>query len=228
MISEILTAFFYSVLSISLLLCYRAGKILNLSFASFLTLGAYLSAFNALLSIFAGALAGYFLHLATRNLGVAKSTIFSLGFAIAVEEVLRISFRMQYLLIPLQRVEIFGETILEFHLISGLISIAFLFSLFGFLFSKSSAVLRIVEEDYEISELYGVRTEKIRAIVLIVTSSIICLLGSFQHSGIMYPTMGWHFLIFAVIIATIANLTPKPYFACVLSALVVSWLTSLF
>lgn len=228
MISELLTAFFYSVLSISVLLCYRAGKILNLSFASILTLGAYFSAFNALLSIPAGALAGYFLHLATKNLSVARSTIFSLGFAIAIEEILRISFRVQYLLIPLQRVAIFEESVIEQHLFSGLVSIAFIVAFFSFLFSKKSTVLRIVEEDYEISELYGVKTEKIRAIVLATTASIVCALGSLQHSGIVYPTIGWQFLIFAVILATIANLTPKPYFACIILAPVVSWFTRLF
>lgn len=228
MISELLTAFFYSVLSISVLLCYRAGKILNLSFASFLTLGAYLSTFNALLSLPTGALAGYFLHLATRKLNVANSTMFSLGFAIAIEEMLRIFFKTQYLLIPMQRVVVLEESILEEHLLSGIISITFLAAFFTFFFSQRSAVLRIVEEDYEISEIYGVRTERIRAIVLTVTSSIVCLLGSFQHSGIVYPTIGWHFLIFAVIVATIANLTSKPYPACILFASVVSWLTRVF
>ncbi|MEM0203440.1 MAG: hypothetical protein QXO16_05980 [Archaeoglobaceae archaeon] len=228
MISELLTAFFYSVLSISVLLCYRAGKILNLSFASFLTLGAYLSAFNALLSLPVGALAGYFLHLATRKLSVANSTMFSLGFAIAIEETLRISFRTQYLLIPMQRVAVLGEGIVEEHLFSGIVSIAFLVAFFTFFFSQRSAVLRIVEEDYEISEIYGVETERIRAFVLTATSSIICLLGSLQHPGIVYPTIGWHFLIFAVIIATIANLAPKPYLACILFASVVSWFTRLF
>ncbi len=228
MISEILTAFFYSVLSISILLCYRAGKILNLSFASFLTLGAYLSAFNPLFSIPLGAFAGYFLHFATKKLSIAKSTIFSLGFAIAIEEMLRILFRTQYLLIPLERVTVLGESLVRFHLFSGLISLFFLVAYFSYLLSKSSAVLRIVEENYEISEIYGVKTEKIRAIVLTTTSSTVCLLGSFQHSGIVYPTIGWHFLIFAVIIATIANSIPQRYFACVILAPVISWLTKLF
>lgn len=228
MISELFTAFFYSVLSISVLLCYRAGKILNLSLASLLTLGAYLSAFNALFSLFFGALTGYFLHLTTRNLSVARSTVFSLGLAIAIEEVLRISFRTQYLLIPVQKASIFSETLLEPHIYSGLISIAFLIAFFSFLSTKRSAVLKVVEEDYEISELYGVRTERVRAIVLTVTSSLICLLGSLQHFGIVYPTIGWHFLIFAVILATIANLTPKPYLFCTFLALVIPWLTKLF
>lgn len=227
MISEIVTSTLYSVLSISLLLCYRAGKILNLSLASFFTLGAYLSVFSPIFSIFAGAFGGYFLHWATKRLSVANSTMFSLGFAIAVEEALRISFRKQYLLIPMQSVTFFGETILEFHLFSALISIAFLIIFFGFLFSQRATTLKIVEEDYEISELYGVETEKIRSIVLTATSSIVCLLGSFQNPGIVYPTIGWHFLIFTVIIAAIANSTPRPYFFCPLVAPVVSWLTRL-
>ncbi|MEM2325333.1 MAG: hypothetical protein QXK70_05635 [Archaeoglobaceae archaeon] len=228
MISEIFNSAFYCVLSISLLLCYRAGKIINLSFASFFTLGAYLSVFTPFLTIPLGALAGYFLHWATKRLSVTNSTLFSLGFAIAIEEVLRISFRKQYLLIPMQKITVLGENLPFSHLISGLISIAFLITFFALIFSRKSVLLRVVEDDAEIAELYGVSTEKIRAIALIVTTSVVCLLGSFQNPGIVYPTIGWHFLIFAVIMAAIANSTPKPYLASILLALVISWFTKLF
>ncbi|MCS7119207.1 MAG: hypothetical protein RMH75_04290 [Archaeoglobaceae archaeon] len=228
MISEIFTSAFYTAFSISILLCYRVGKILNLSFASFFTLGAYLSILNPLLAIPFGASAGFILHKLTKKLSIANATIFSLGFAIAIEEILRIYFRTEYIILPVQKITLFGEMVVGSHAISGLISTAFVTIFLCFLLSKKSINLRVMEEDLELAEIYGVRTERLRLIVLTITGTLIAFLGSLHNPGIVYPTLGWQYLIFSVIIATLANIFERAYLFAILFAFVITCLPKFF
>ena len=228
MISEFLAASFFSVFAISVLLCYRAGKILNLSLSSISTLGAYLH-FNPFLATLLGIFAGFLLHESTKKLEIARATIFSLGLAIAIEEIIRIIFKKEYIITHVQILELFGENVIWNHLIAGIISISFLFLFFSFLFSKKSKTLKIVEEDHELAEIYGIKTERARKIILSFTGGLIALISSFYNQGIIYPTIGWQNLIFATVIATVANVfKEKSYLFAIIFAVVIICLQKFF
>ncbi|MEM0351163.1 MAG: hypothetical protein QXR27_04725 [Archaeoglobaceae archaeon] len=228
MISEILTSFFYSAFSVSILLCYRAGKILNLSLASLFTLGAYLSQ-SPILAILLGAMVGFLLHKITKKLSITKATVFSLALAIAIEEFLRIIFKTEYVIFQVNKITLFGESILFPHLLAGIISMGFVILFLAFLFTEKSKNLKIVEEDPELAELYGVRVERMRMFILTSTGALIALLGSLQNPGIVYPTIGWQYLIFAVIVATFANIfEEKAYIFAFIFALLATCLPKLF
>uniref|UniRef100_A0A7J2THA7 Branched-chain amino acid ABC transporter permease n=1 Tax=Archaeoglobus fulgidus TaxID=2234 RepID=A0A7J2THA7_ARCFL len=203
------SAVIYASLAICILLSYRVAKIVNLSLGSIYTLGGYLSLFNSFVSPIFGALIGLLLHIFTRRLDLSRATLFSLGLAIAIEEFLRIIFRAEYILLNYSKIfYFFNYKILFEHFLAFLISAAFLISFLIFELKKSLSKLKlkIIEEDLENAEIYGIDTEKIRAIVLIIVSAFFCCIGSLNlRGGLVTPTIGWLHLIFSLFIATIAN-----------------------
>lgn len=196
----------YSILSLLFLICYRVCKILNLSLGSLYTLGAYSYTINPLAPVFLGIALGSFLHFATRSLNLSKATVFSLGLAILIEEIVRINVRVQYVISDATKIEIFGFTTFLEHFISFLLSILIL-TIFLILFlTRVSMKIKVVEEDWELAEVYGIDTKFIRFLLILISSSLFCIIGGLYTSGsVLYPTMGWKILIFSIIIATVAN-----------------------
>ncbi|WP_202319791.1 ABC transporter permease subunit [Archaeoglobus neptunius] len=214
MISPLLTAIFISFYSSALILNYRIGGLLNLSFASLYTLGAYMlvavnsksvAAVFAFLISFTIALG---LAKITERLSAGEATIVSLGFAIGIEETIRIYFRSSYYqIIETNYISVFGEAV-DVNWIYG--SAIFLMLLAFFTFIQMSAFglkLRFVEEDCELAEIYGVRTRRIRLSAIAITSGLIGVAGAvLAPTQAISPAMGWSVLIVSVVVAAIASL----------------------
>jgi len=222
-------AFVYASLALCVLLSYRVAKMVNLSLGSLFTLGGYLSMFSPLASLVAGTLIGLLLHVCTKRMDVGRATLFSLGLAIAMEEALRISFRVEYVLLRSEIIHLFGSKLVLEHFLAFLVSAAFLASFLAFELKGSlgKLKLKVVEEDLEIAEVYGIDTERVRALILTVSSAICCCLGSLYLSGrVISPTIGWISLIFSCIIATIAHaFREKAYILVLPVSLGLCWLT---
>jgi branched-chain amino acid transport system permease protein len=222
-------AFIYASLALCVLLSYRGAKIVNLSLGSVFTLGGYSSMFSPLASPAVGALIGLLLHVCTKGMDTSRATLFSLGLAIAIEEALRISFRVEYVLLRSHIIHLFESKLVLEHFLAFLVSATFLasFLFFELRGSLGKLKLRVVEEDLEIAEIYGIDTERVRAIILVVSSAITCCLGGLYLSGrVISPTIGWLSLIFSCIIATIAHaFRDKAYILVLPVSLGLCWLT---
>lgn len=223
------SAFVYASLALCVLLSYRIAKVVNLSLGSVFTLGGYLSILSPLISPVVGALIGLLLHTCTKRMDMGRATLFSLGLAIAIEEVLRISSRVEYILLKSEIIHLFEAKLALEHLLAFLISAAFIASFLTFDVKSplGRLKLKIVEEDSEIAEIYGIDTERVRAIILIISSALFCCLGSLYLSGrIINPTIGWFSLVFSFITATIANaFKEKAYMLVFPVSLGLCWLT---
>jgi len=208
MISVLLTAIFFSFFASAVLLNYKIGRLLNLSFASIFTLGAYLYFFNptaaALLALISGCAVGAVVSTATRKLSIAEASIVSLGFAIAIEEFLRILYRTSYFLVmESSYVEIIGEAVSVHEITNGAV-LALLFLIFTAI-HISRRELKFVEDDWELAEMYGVDTSRIRLLTISISSGFICLSGAIlAPTQSVFPSMGWSSTVTAVIIASIA------------------------
>ena len=222
------SAFVYASLALCVLLSYKIAKVVNLSLGSAFTLGGYLSTFNPLISPTVGALIGFLLHICTKRMDTGRATLFSLGLAIAIEEVLRISFRVEYILLRSEVIYLFGAKLVLEHFFAFLISAAFItsFLVLDIRSPSSKLKLKIVEEDPEIAEIYGIDAEKVRAVILMISSALFCCLGSLYLAGrIISPTIGWFSLVFSFIIATIANVfREKAYMSILPVSLGLCWL----
>ncbi|WP_290595938.1 MULTISPECIES: ABC transporter permease subunit [unclassified Archaeoglobus] len=211
MISALLTAIFLSFFASVVILNYKIGRVLNLSFASIFTLGAYLyfsfSPLSALLlALISGGIMGAIVSAATRKLSVAEATIVSLGFAIAIEEFLRLFYRTSYYqVMETSYVELLGEAVSIHEVLNGAM-LAMLFLTFAaILLSRRGFELKFVEDDWELAEMYGIDTSKIRYLTISISSSFICLSGAvLAPTQSLSPSMGWNSMVTAVIIAAIA------------------------
>lgn len=211
MISAVTTAIFLSFFASAILLNYRVGRILNLSFSSLFTLGAYmhLHECSLIIAFFAGLVIGSILAVITEKLTVGEATIVSLGFAIAIEEFLRIMFRTSYYqIIETQYVNLFNNPIDVHEMYASLLFIALLLIFTTIFLSSHGIRLRFVEDDYELAEMYGVDSRRIRLLSISISSGFVCISGSILapvHT--IFPSMGWSVLAISVIIAALAAST---------------------
>ncbi len=212
MISTLLTTIFLSFFASAVLLNYKVGKILNLSLASVYTLGAYLllatqsMVLAAPLSFLLGLVIGVIVSKTTEKLSVGESTVVSLGFAIGIEEILRISFKSSYYqILETSYVSIFGEAV-DVHEVYSSALLLLLLGIFAILLKSPKGLeIRFVEEDQELAEIYGVNTSRIRDASIGLSSGFACLTGSLlAPAQPLDPTMGWSVIVVAVIIATLA------------------------
>lgn len=211
MISELLTAVFLSFFSSTIILNYKIGRLLNLSLASVFTAGAYIclvidSPLAFPIAFVTGFAVGLMLFKVIEHLSIGDATIVSLGFAIAIEEAIRLSFRTSYYqIVVAEYFNLLGEMVTFNELVLSAI-LAIILLTFALIFtSKRGLELKFVESDWELAEIYGVRTEKIRLLSIAIPSGFICLSGSFLSPvQPLHPAMGWSGLITAVIIAAVA------------------------
>jgi len=211
MISAVFTAIFLSFFASAVILNYKLGRLLNLSFASLFTLGAYLylsaGELSVLAALLAGFLAGALLSKLTEKLSVSEATVVSLGFAIGIEEVIRILFRSAYYqIVEASYLELYGEA-LEVHEILNAAILASILVFFGLMMSsKRGLELKFMEEDFELAEIYGVRTRRIRLIATSFSSALVCMTGALlSPTHAIHPAMGWGVLVVAVIVAFLAS-----------------------
>jgi len=209
MISELLTSIFLSFFAFTIILNYKIGRILNLSLASVFTAGAYTYLaslpLTPLIAFVTGFAVGLMLFRVAEHLSTGEATIVSLGFAIAIEEAIRLSFRTSYYqIVEAEYLNLFGEAITFNELIlSAILSIALL--TFALIYTKKGLELKFTEDDWELAEIYGVRVERIRLLSIAIPSGFICLSGAFLSSSQpLHPAMGWSELITAVIIAAVS------------------------
>ncbi len=212
MISTLLTAIFLSFFASTVLLNYKVGKILNLSLASVYTLGAYLLlatqsiVLAAPISFLLGLGVGVIVSKATERLSVGEGTVVSLGFAIGIEEILRISFRSSYYqILETSYIQIFGESV-DVHEVYSSVTLLVLLGVFAALLNSSKGLeIRFVEEDQELAEIYGVNTGRIRDASIGLSSGFVCLTGSIlAPAQPLDPAMGWSVIVVSVIIAALA------------------------
>lgn len=211
MISALLTAIFLSFFASAVILNYKIGRLLNLSFASIFTLGAYLYfSFNPtsalLLALIFGGIMGAIVSAATRKLSVAEATIVSLGFAIAIEESLRLFYRTSYYqVMETSYVELLGEAVSIHEMLNGVMLAVLFLTFAAILLSRRGFELKFVEDDWELAEMYGVDTSRIRFLTISISSSFVCLSGAvLAPIQSLFPSMGWSSMVTAVIIAAIA------------------------
>jgi len=228
MISLFFSALIYASLALCVLLSYRVAKVVNLSFGSIFTLGGYLSVFSLFITPIFGAWIGLLLHIGSKRMDASKATIFSLGIAIAIEEALRILFRVENILLDSRIFYFFGYKLVFEHFLASMISATFLILFLAFELKKpfSRLKLKVIEEDIENAELYGIDVEKARAIVLVISSAFFCSIGGLYLSGrVISPTIGWLYMIFSLFIATIANVfREKAYILILPISFGVCWL----
>lgn len=215
MISAIFTAIFLSFFASAILLNYKVGKILNLSLASIYTLGAYLLLatqsliFAAPVSLIFGILIGMMVSRTTETLSVGEGTIVSLGFAVGIEELLRILFRSSYYqILETGYVSLFDEVVDVHELCSSILLVALL-TIFAILIKSPKGLeIRFVEEDRELAEIYGVNTGRIRDAAIAISSGFVCLTGSLlAPTQALHPAMGWSVIVVGTIIAGLAITT---------------------
>ncbi len=217
MISAVFTAIFLSFFASAVILNYKLGRMLNLSFSSLFTLGAYLyliaGEISIMTSLLAGFLIGALLSKLTEKLSVSEATVVSLGLAIGVEELIRILFRSAYYqVVGASYLEVYGEA-LEVHEILNAAVLTILFIIFGLILnSRRGLELKLVEEDWELAEIYGVRTGRIRLVAVSVTSAFVCMTGALLSPiHAIHSAMGWSVMVVAVIVATIASVVGNTF-----------------
>ena len=217
MISIVINAIFLSFLASVVMLNYRVGRFLNLSLGSLFALGAYLALIfpphtAAVSSVVIGLLIGLMLYagISRFSASLIDSTLMSLGFGIAIEEILRISFRSAYvqiLSVSPMYVNVLGENISLYDIYSLIFSVAFIGVLLSVFILPSGLKVKFVEEDYELAEIYGVDTEKIRMYTISLTSSSVTFAGFIlSPTKAIDPTIGWPLLITSIIIAATSGL----------------------
>ncbi|MBE8540332.1 ABC transporter permease subunit [Geoglobus acetivorans] len=215
MITILTAAIFLSFFASAILVNYCLGRILNLSLSSIFTLGAYILLYTGQQSLalpaafLAGFTLGAVLATITQKLSVGEGTIVSLGIAIAVEEALRMTFRTSYYqTVETQYVTLLSSTIDIYEIYASLLS-AVLLILLAVAFTSSYGIkLRFIEDDYELAEIYGANTKKIRLLSISITSGFICVSGAIlAPTYAIFPSMGWNVLAVSVITASLATWT---------------------
>jgi len=206
---------FLSIFAIAISLNFRISKFLNLSHGSIFALGAYVAYYtiksgvipgvilSAIFAFFTGVVL-YFIIKKIGN-GIFEATIISLGFAIGLEEILRIVHGKGYYLIVESSLTLAGIDFWE--LVQGLMLLIILAILFLVYNSKFGIKLKFVEDDDFLARIYGVNYEKLSLLCIALTSSITGLLGFFSStSQALYPGIGWMPLISGILIAAITAL----------------------
>ena len=214
MISSIFSAIFLSFFASAVILNYKVGRLLNLSFASIFTAGAYIflsvnSTTAILLAFFAGFAVGAAISKITESLSAGEATIVSLGFGIAIEEAIRLTCRSSYYqIVEASYINLLGEAVSVHEVWNSILLISLLLVFATILISRRGLELKFVEDDWELAEMYGVDTSRIRFLVIVISSGLICVSGAIlSPTQPLHPSMGWSIMIVAVIIAALATST---------------------
>ncbi len=217
--SIISSTVFLSIFAIVISLNFRISKFLNLSHGSIFALGGYVAYYTIKSGIISGMIIsailaffmGVILYLLIRKIGngILEATIISLGFAIGLEEVIRIFHGRGYYLIVESGLEsnltLAGMDFWE--ITQDLMLLTILVVLFVVYRSKNGIKLKFIEDDEFLARIYGVNYEKFSLLCIALTSSTIGLLGFLSStSQALYPAVGWMPLIAGILIAAITAL----------------------
>ncbi len=214
--SVLSSTIFLSIFAIAISLNFRISKFLNLSYGSIFALGAYVAYYTLESRILSGVIIsavsaffmGVILYLLIKKIGngILEATIISLGFAIGLEEVIRILHGRGYYLIVESNLETcFNLAGMDFwEVLQGFMLLTILTILFALYSSKNGIKLKFVEDDDFLARIYGVDYEKLSLLCVSFTSLVIGLLGFLSStSQALYPGVGWIPLIAGIIIAAI-------------------------
>jgi branched-subunit amino acid ABC-type transport system permease component len=142
---------------------------------------------------------GALLYLLIKKIGdgIFEATIISLGFAIGLEEILRIVHGRGYYLIV-------ESNIVDWELMQAVLLVILLSSLFVAYSSRIGIKLKFVEDDDFLAIIYGVNYERYSFLCITLTSAVIGLLGFLSSTSLaLYPGIGWVPLIAGIIIAAL-------------------------
>ncbi len=197
---------------------YRVAKFLNLSLGAVYAMGAYVAYFFStnfsmaiLISVVLGVVAGLTLFFAIKYLSrnIVEATIVSLGFAILLEELLRLSERTSYFLIVevgQQNIYVFGENLSIWLISAFLVAAAFYGILLVLYKSEYGLRLKFIEEDSELAEMYGVSVERYIAAVISATSALLAVVGCLlAPTHAISPLMGFPVLVSGILLAAFAT-----------------------
>ncbi|AGK60263.1 hypothetical protein Asulf_00229 [Archaeoglobus sulfaticallidus PM70-1] len=215
------SAIFLSIFATCISLNFRISKFLNLALGSVYASGAYISYHlyhlsqtgfgfisSIALSMLAGIVLGVTLYILIKRIGssMLEATIISLGFGIAVEEILRITHSSgYYLIIEDLNYTIFGIRLWE---LSEIILFILVFLSLALIYlSKFGIRVKFVEDDPLLAEIYGVDVEKYSLICIALTSSAICVLGAMSSFSLaVSPSIGYLPLMSGIVIASLASI----------------------
>lgn len=128
-------------------------------------------------------------------------TIITLGYGIALEEALRLSYRTSYFLtITTDIPPVFWEQLRIglFTVVIAILGVVYL--------SPKGLKVKFIEEDAELAELYGVNTSLYSYFILLISTTFVTLLGAISSVGsAIFPSMGWGPLVSGVIVYGIAS-----------------------
>jgi branched-chain amino acid transport system permease protein len=211
----IYSSIFLSIFSISVSLNFRISKFLNLAHASAYTFGAYLAYYTLsnniniligyIVTFLLSACLGIVLFAVVIKLGknLLQATIISLGYSIALEEVLRITHPTGYYLIISQSP--FTPEIRE--ILSAILLLSILLIL-AILYKSSVGIkMKFTEDDRFLAEIYGVNTERFAFYAVISTFAVLSTLGFITSSSYaISPTIGWNPLVTSILISGFTSL----------------------
>ena len=209
--SVLSSTIFLSIFAIAISLNFRISKFLNLSHGSIYAMGAYFAfhmlKINTILGLISTFFASFFLggllYFLIKKIGngIFEATIISLGFAIGLEEVLRIIHgKGYYLIVESQSTE-------PWEFAQALLLLVLLSAIFIAYKSRIGIKLKFVEDDDFLARIYGVNYERYSFVCITLTSSVTGVLGFLSStSQALYPGIGWIPLIAGIIIAAITAL----------------------
>ncbi len=223
----------------SILLEYRVSKFLNLAYGSIYAVGAYIAFFtnNPYIAVFIAIVAGSFIGLAMQSTikkigrSVVDATIISLGFAILLEEILRLSEQSSYFLIVgfgNKYLNVVGEKISIWYILLSVFALVFYLCLIFVFKSKVGVNVKLIEDDLELAEMYGIDVDKYMFTTTVVISMIAALTGCLlAPTQVLSPNMGFPILVSGIIIAAISSLFGgvglKPYLVTLALSVVYSY-----
>ena len=210
--SIVSSAIFLSVFAIAISLNFRISKFLNLSHGSIFATGCYIAYYtlssNIALGLIVSGATGFFLGILLYWLirkignGIFEATIISLGFAVGLEEILRIVHGKGYYLIVESAYSTYFWELMQAILL--LVLLSFLFIAYT---SRMGIKLKFVEDDDFLARIYGVDYEMYSMLCIALTSLVTALLGYLSStSQALYSGIGWIPLIAGILIAAITAL----------------------
>ncbi len=193
--------FIFSVFASIVSFNFRIGKFLNLSLYSAFSIGAYLVYFFKELSILLALPLSLFLSLVLYQLkericrGIMDATIVSLGYGIAIEEILRISVQRGYYYVVTESIDALPAV---FALSYGLLAALY--------FSPHGIRLKFIEEDEELARICGISTRSYGFLSTFFAFFLAMLLGIVSSGGsAIHPRIGLSYMLAGILVAAIAT-----------------------
>ncbi|ADC64243.1 inner-membrane translocator [Ferroglobus placidus DSM 10642] len=192
--------FIFSVFASLISFNFRIGKFLNLSLYSAFSIGAYLVYFSRELSIplafLLSFLIAYPLFLLKERIcrGIMDATIVSLGYGIAIEEILRITVQKGYYYVVSEGVKALPEVFIAFYSL-----------LLAFYISPHGIRLKFIEEDEELARMCGVNSAAYSFASILIATFFAIILGIVSSEGsAIHPRIGLSYMLAGILIAAIA------------------------